>query len=344
MIAVVLLTAGCGVADPDRQVPPASSAAPARAAAAQAALDDLVAAARTGDRARFDAGTSRRDPSFGDRARLLFDNLSTLPMALVRLQLQPGQQPLSGARLALLGTTAWRQPAVLTWQLDGEAASAEHTVWLTFVVEGPRTQLAGTLDGPAEEVRPQPIWWTGPVTAATDGETTVLVGAGQPVERWRERASTAVAQVRRRATTAAVPSWRRTVVEVPASRRDFEAVVGAADGSYAAIAAVTLAEGPSATAAVRVVVNRHRPSLGWSERDIAGMVEGFARTTGLHFLPDDRVAVDRALVAGRTLAESGDSALLRGLSTLATGLVPESAPAASTRRVRRRTAGRGRRW
>jgi hypothetical protein len=104
-------------------------------------------------------------------------------------------------------------------------------------------------------VRPQPIWWTGPVTAATDGETTVLVGAGQPVERWRERASTAVTQVRRRVTTAAVPSWRPTVVEVPASRRDFEAVVGAADGSYAAIAAVTLAEGPSATAAVRVVVN-----------------------------------------------------------------------------------------
>ena len=51
-----------------------------------------------------------------------------------------------------------------------------------------------------------------------------------------------------------------------------------------------------------------RPSLGWSEREIAGMVAGFARTAELHFLPDDQATVDRALVAGRTLAEVGDSA------------------------------------
>ena len=60
-------------------------------------------------------------------------------------------------------------------------------------------------------------------------------------------------------------------------------------------------------APARVVVNRMRPTLGWSEKDIAGMVAGFARLAGLHFLPDDRAAVDRALVAGRTLAEAGDS-------------------------------------
>ena len=41
-------------------------------------------------------------------------------------------------------------------------------------------------------------------------------------------------------------------------------------------------------APVRVVVNRMRPTLGWSEREIAGMVEGFSRVLGLHFLPDDR--------------------------------------------------------
>src|SRR5690606_11947863 len=57
---------------------------------------------------------------------------------------------------------------------------------------------------------------------------------------------------------------------------------------------------------VRVVVNRMRPSLGWSRSDVAGMVEGFARVRTLHFLPEDRVAVDRALVAGRSVArESG---------------------------------------
>ena len=66
---------------------------------------------------------------------------------------------------------------------------------------------------------------------------------------------------------------------------------------------------------MRVVVNRMRPTLGWSERDIAGMVEGFARLAGVHFLPDDRatrrpgpgrrpyaVAESRRLRAGTALA------------------------------------------
>jgi MinD-like ATPase involved in chromosome partitioning or flagellar assembly len=97
-----------------------------------------------------------------------------------------------------------------------------------------------------------------------------------------------------------------------------------------------------AGAPVRVVVNRNRSTLGWSERDIAGMVEGFARTTGLHFLPDDRAAVDRALVAGRTLVESGDSALAREMAALAGALVPD-VTAPGTGRFRRRRAGRDRR-
>jgi MinD-like ATPase involved in chromosome partitioning or flagellar assembly len=69
-----------------------------------------------------------------------------------------------------------------------------------------------------------------------------------------------------------------------------------------------------------VVVNRMRPSLGWSEREIAGMVAGFARTTSLHFLPEDQATVDRALVAGRTLAELGDSPLARAVGRLADDL------------------------
>lgn len=73
---------------------------------------------------------------------------------------------------------------------------------------------------------------------------------------------------------------------------------------------------------VHVVVNRMRPTLGWSEREIAGMVSGFARVAGLHFLPDDQPAADRALVAGRTLVEVGDSPLARGLSRLTDAFDP----------------------
>ena len=73
---------------------------------------------------------------------------------------------------------------------------------------------------------------------------------------------------------------------------------------------------------VHVVVNRMRPTLGWSERDIAGMVSGFARVAGLHFLPDDQAAVDRALVAGRTLVEVGDSPFGRAIARVADALAP----------------------
>ncbi len=76
---------------------------------------------------------------------------------------------------------------------------------------------------------------------------------------------------------------------------------------------------------VRLVVNRIRPTLGWSERDVASMVSGFARPVGLHFLPDDRDVVDRALVTGRTLTESApDSALVRALSEVADAIAPAS--------------------
>lgn len=86
-------------------------------------------------------------------------------------------------------------------------------------------------------------------------------------------------------------------------------------------------------AVVRVVVNRMRPTWGWSERDITGMVEGFARLAGVHFLPDDRDAADRALAAGTSVPEAGESDLAEALASLTDALAP---PPAGHRRPRRR--------
>lgn len=82
---------------------------------------------------------------------------------------------------------------------------------------------------------------------------------------------------------------------------------------------------------MRVVVNRMRASLGWSERDVAGMVGSFACLTGLHFLPEDQTTVDRSLVAGRTLVELGDSAIGRALSSLVEAVTPRTAGTAHPR-------------
>ena len=93
-------------------------------------------------------------------------------------------------------------------------------------------------------------------------------------------------------------------------------------------------------ASVTVVVNRTRSSLGWSEREIHAMVEGFVRARGVHFVPDDRAAADRALMAGRSLVELGDSSLRRGLAAITDGLVGETPQGASGRLRRRTRAGR----
>lgn len=86
---------------------------------------------------------------------------------------------------------------------------------------------------------------------------------------------------------------------------------------------------------VRVVVNRMRGSIGWSEKEIAGMVEGFSRVAGMHFLPEDRAGLDRALVSGRPVAEVGESALVQGLAALADALLPSTAqPERGKRRQR----------
>jgi Mrp family chromosome partitioning ATPase len=85
----------------------------------------------------------------------------------------------------------------------------------------------------------------------------------------------------------------------------------------------------------RVVVNRVRSSLGWSEHEMAEMI---ARATGLGVtatLPDDPAACDRALVTGTTLLESApDSRLVRRVRSLTGDLLGVREP------VRRRRAGR----
>jgi MinD-like ATPase involved in chromosome partitioning or flagellar assembly len=92
-------------------------------------------------------------------------------------------------------------------------------------------------------------------------------------------------------------------------------VVGTAEPTGLARLARTLVEIRDHTSApVTVVVNRMRDSLGWSRRDIVGMVEGYVRPAGVHFLPEDRATTDKALVAGRSVVELGDSALRRALA------------------------------
>lgn len=130
---------------------------------------------------------------------------------------------------------------------------------------------------------------------------------------------------------------RNTMTLAALTVADEVVVVGSADPvglSRLARGLVDLRE-VLAGGAVRVVVNRNRSTLGWSEKDIAGMVEGFARLLGLHFLPEDRPALDRAMVAGVPLGVGADGPLVRALADVADAVVPRSVAEQRGRRVRR---------
>lgn len=107
-------------------------------------------------------------------------------------------------------------------------------------------------------------------------------------------------------------------------------VVGTADPvglSRLARALVDLQERHPATR-VRLVVNRMRATLGWSERDVSRMLADFVRPVGLHFLPEDRATLDRALVTGRSLVETDEAApLTRAVQELARAVARTRAPA-----------------
>jgi MinD-like ATPase involved in chromosome partitioning or flagellar assembly len=88
---------------------------------------------------------------------------------------------------------------------------------------------------------------------------------------------------------------------------------------------------------LRVVINRARSSLGWSQREMAVLVGGFARIRSVHFLPEDRTSTDQALVAG---SELPDGPLARALSDLVDALFPDLMESVKGRGLRKKTAGR----
>ena len=255
----MLMLLGCSAAAvaPAPTPPATRSAAPpsSRLGLVRATVDALLKAASTGDRARFDRLISDQDPAFPDRAQLLYDNLSTLPLTRLQMRMEPTEFVLSDARRQLLGASAWVQRGVVTWRLAGDGAEVEHVVWLTFLEAAGEVKVAGTVDEPTGSVGEQkPSWWLGPLVARELDGVTLLAGTGQSLDRWAKLAGAALVSVRQELPDGLGTSWnRRVVIEVPATERDFASVLGKPGGSYASIAAVT--HRAAGGEAIRIVVN-----------------------------------------------------------------------------------------
>jgi MinD-like ATPase involved in chromosome partitioning or flagellar assembly len=87
-----------------------------------------------------------------------------------------------------------------------------------------------------------------------------------------------------------------------------------------------------------IVVNRMRPSLGWSASEATAMIERFTGRGPALVLPEDRASCDKALVRGQTLVECAPGSALRaGLREMAADLAGEQSGVAA-RQGRRRGA------
>jgi hypothetical protein len=269
MVALTLTLLGCSAPAGSPAGPPqvTRSVAPAdlRLNQVRATVDALMKAALTGDHAGFDRLISNRDPAFPERARLLYDNLSTLPLTRLQMRVEPTEFSLAENRRRLLGASAWVQRGIVSWRLPGDGAEVEHVIWLTILEAAGEVKVAGTFDEPPGTVREQkPSWWLGPVTARERDGVTVVVGLGQSLDRWTQLAAAALVNVRQGLPPGLGGSWNgRAVIEVPATQRDFESVLGKPADSYSSIAAVTHRAG-AAGDAIRMVVNPKAAQLSSS--------------------------------------------------------------------------------
>jgi hypothetical protein len=221
-----------------------------------ATLTALAGSARRHDRSAWVRLLSTRDPAFVGTSDRLYDNLTALPLVALALTPQPRTFALSPARRALLGDRAWVQQMRVAWRVRNDVGPAEQLLWVTLVDEGGTARLAGITDGPPEPAA-TPLWTLGSLRTETGRATTVLAAAGQPTDSWVRRGDAAVTAVRRRIASQPRLRWSGgLVVELPASQRAFEQVLGVSPGSYAQLAAVAWPIGPDpATAALRIVVN-----------------------------------------------------------------------------------------
>ena len=285
-----------------------------------------------------------------------------------------GGGPARGRLLAVWGPTGAPGRTTVAVALAGELAHRGRTVLLVDAdpYGGAVAQHLGVLDGVSGLLAAARSANSGRLDAATlaraartvgDTPLRVLTGLPRP-DRWSEVRPAAFDEVLDVAgalaeevvldvgfsleSDAADPfgtaPQRNTMTLTALERADRVLVVGTADPVGLARLARGLVDLHEVypEAQVSVVVNRTRASLGWSEHEVRGMVEGFVGPVPVAFLPDDRAAADRALMAGRGLVEQGDSALRRAVAAWAASLIGEVAPARERRRrrpVRRRRAG-----
>ena len=224
--------------------PRRTDVARASPAAAAAALASFVSAVETRDADVLASLAPDDDPGAEDVLAGVAANAVTLELSDV-----------SARYVDQVGTVAsdgaWSAVAELAWRVAGDQTPSQTDVVVRFAPDGEGVGIVGFGGAGTGRV---PLWLRGELSVArAPGVLVMADGDRDEADAVAQRVTRGIAVVRR-----VLPAWREpVVVEVPASGDELDEALGAAPGTYAAIAAVTATAGSSsdADAPVHVFVN-----------------------------------------------------------------------------------------
>jgi hypothetical protein len=228
-----------------------------RAVAGEAVLQRMADAINSDNRGNFMSTIDPQAADFDQQARTVFANLAKLPLATFQLRyvsddtgaLEPDR------KAALGGSESWLAQVEVSWQLTGfDAKPARETLPVTFVTRDSTTYAASFSERFVAGQR-RPIWALGSIDVAKGAHSLVIsLNSQTNAEDYAAVADRAVESV----SKVWGKNWRqKTVIYLPSKQSEMEYVLGAQQGTYTQIAAVTMAEldTPQAGAPVRIVAN-----------------------------------------------------------------------------------------
>lgn len=219
LVAWLLLGSDTYTAPPPRSAD-AAAADPSAAAATLRGLEDAVAAP---DDAAVDDVAAPGATGLLDAVLANADALDVVDFTARYVDAVGGVDDAGG----------WRAAVDLSWRFAGFDAEPVREEVLVGFAPGADGGLGITSFGGGD--RRSPLWLSGPLEVRRSGQTLVLATTAGEADLVAGRAEAAVPVVR-----TVLPQWSSgLVVEVPASEGDLDRVLGADEGTYAGIAAVT---------------------------------------------------------------------------------------------------------
>jgi hypothetical protein len=185
-------------------------------------------------------------------ASTIFANLRALQVRRMGLQyVAADPSAASPAGDGAAGAQTWDAQVAVSWRLSGiDRSDAHSTLTMTFVRRGDLVKVVAMSARPGER---EPIWLTGPLRVLRSDRTVVAATNMVDARRIDQELRRAAIDVRK-----VIPSWRGSLAAyAPATREQFDALMGANPDAYAGIAAVTTTVDGSrrAQAPVAIVVN-----------------------------------------------------------------------------------------